>query len=225
MDDEKSYSVDKIAPQPTIRRIPSYLRILYEYQAEGNQWISATDIAERLSLKPIQVRKDMSFTGITGKPKKGFLIEDLITSIRNFLGWTRASDAVIVGTGALGSALLGYKSFSYQGLNIVAAFDKDPDRVGKTIRGMKVLSMEELPDLVSRMHIRIGIITVPSEAAQEVADVLVSAGIEGIWNFSPTKLNTPPSVVVQKEDLCSGLAVLSVKMGARHSDGVDGGVL
>ena len=225
MDDDKNYSVEKIAPQPTIRRIPSYLRILYEYQAEGNQWISATDIAERLSLKPIQVRKDMSFTGITGKPKKGFLIQDLITSIRNFLGWTKASDAVIIGTGALGSALLGYKSFSTQGLNIVAAFDKDPARVGQTIRGMKVRSMEELPGLVSQLNVRIGIITVPSESAQEVADILVSAGIEGIWNFSPMKINTPPTVVVQKEDLCSGLAVLSVKMGARHSNGDDGKAL
>lgn len=218
MGEIKSYQEGKIAPLPTIRRIPSYLRLLYEYRAMGLEWISATDIAERLSLKPIQVRKDMSFTGITGKPKKGFQVQELIDSIRKFLGWDSISDALIVGTGALGSALLGYSGFSEHGLNIIAAFDKDESKVGTFVHGKQIFSLDQLPSLVSRLNIRIGIITVPAEAAQGVADLLVSSGIEGIWNFSPVKLHCPKRVAVQREDLSSGLAVLSVKLGAQHQN-------
>ncbi len=217
MQNDEIKVVDKIAPLPTIRRIPSYLRLLYEYRSNGQEWISATDIAERLSLKPIQVRKDMAFTGITGKPKKGFVVKDLIKSIRGFLGWDSISDAIIVGTGALGSALIGYTGFSEHGLNIVGAFDNDPSKIGSFIHGKQIFSTNEISSLVARINIRIGIITVPACAAQDVADELVSAGIEGIWNFSPVKLRVPDNVIVQKEDLSSGLAVLSVKLGAHIS--------
>ena len=218
MQEEENKRVDKIAPLPTIRRIPSYLRLLYEYRAAGREWISATDIAERLSLKPIQVRKDMAFTGITGKPKKGFIVLDLIRSIRGFLGWDSISDAIIVGAGALGSALMGYSGFSEHGLNIIAAFDSSEAKIGTFIHGKQIFPLSEIRPLVARLNIRIGIITVPSESAQAVADELVAAGIEGIWNFSPVKLQVPSSVVVQKEDLSSGLAVLSVKLGATVVD-------
>jgi len=205
---------DRIAPLPTIRRIPSYLRLLYEYRKEGREWISATDIAERLSLKPIQVRKDMAFTGITGKPKKGFVVNDLIDSIREFLGWDMMSDTVIVGTGALGSALIGYSGFSEHGLNIIGAFDNDTSKIGTFIHGRKVHALDDITAVINDSNVTIGIITVPASAAQDVADKLVEAGIKGIWNFSPVKLRVPDSVIVEKEDLSSGLAVLSVKLGA-----------
>ena len=160
MSDDSIKTKDKIAPLPTIRRIPSYLRLLYEYRAIGKEWISATDIAQRLSLKPIQVRKDMAFTGITGKPKKGFIVNDLIDSIREFLGWDSKNDAIIVGTGALGSALMGYSGFSEHGLKIVGAFDNDPSKIGTKIHGQKIHSMKEIPSIVRRRKISIGIMTV-----------------------------------------------------------------
>ncbi|MBI9109426.1 MAG: redox-sensing transcriptional repressor Rex [Spirochaetales bacterium] len=201
------------APLPSVRRLPLYLTVLEEFEREGREWISTTDFSEVLFLKPIQVRKDLAHTGIIGKPKKGFKVDELIATINNFLGWNNLTDAFIVGAGALGSALLGYTGFQHHGLNIVAAFDVSPLVIGKIIHGKKVLPLEQLQDLGQRMKVRLGIITVPSEGAQNAADKLIEAGISGIWNFSPVKLHVPPNVVVQREDLSSGLAVLSVKLG------------
>ncbi len=201
------------APLPSVRRLPLYLTVLEEFEREGKEWISTTDFSEVLFLKPIQVRKDLAHTGIIGKPKKGFKVTELISTIYNFLGWNNLTEAFLVGAGALGSALLGYSGFQRHGLNIVAAFDVSVNVIGKSIHGKEILSIEKLPDLARRMHVRLGIITVPAARAQEAADCLVSAGISGIWNFSPSKLHVPPNVVVQREDLSSGLAVLSVKLG------------
>lgn len=199
-------------PLPTIRRMPSYLRILQEFQQENKEWISTTDFSGRLSLKPIQVRKDMAYTGIQGKPRLGFEVNELLNAIRRTLGWDNSADAIIVGAGALGSALLGYKGFSEHGLKLVAAFDNNPEVSGSKIHGIEVFPLEKLEDLIQRMGITIGIITVPEDFGQEIADRLINAGIRGIWNFSPVKLKVPGHVKVQKEDLASGLAVLSVMM-------------
>ncbi|HAK44501.1 MAG TPA: redox-sensing transcriptional repressor Rex [Spirochaeta sp.] len=201
------------APLPSVRRLPLYLTVLEEFSREGREWISTTDFSEVLFLKPIQVRKDLAHTGIIGKPKKGFKVDELISTIYNFLGWNNLTEAFLVGSGALGSALLGYEGFQRHGLNIVAAFDVSSDIIGKTIHGKEILSMDKLPDLAKRMQVKLGIITVPSSGAQQAADSLVEAGISGIWNFSPIKLQVPETVVVQREDISSGLAVLSVKLG------------
>lgn len=201
------------APLPSVRRLPLYLTVLEDFEREGKEWISTTDFSEVLFLKPIQVRKDLAHTGIIGKPKKGFKVDELISTIYNFLGWNNLTEAFLVGAGALGSALLGYDGFQRHGLNIVAAFDVSDKVIGKTIHGKEVLSMEKLPDLARRMQVKLGIITVPSIGAQDAANKLVEAGISGIWNFSPIKLHVPDTVVVQREDLSSGLAVLSVKLG------------
>ncbi|MFP4363328.1 MAG: redox-sensing transcriptional repressor Rex [Spirochaetia bacterium] len=199
-------------PLPTIRRIPAYLHQLQEFQKKKVEWVSTTDIAQRLELKPIQVRKDMAFTGITGTPKRGYKVTELRNAILQFLGWNNTSDALLVGAGALGSALLGYHGITDHGLNIIAAFDKDPAKTDKKIHGKEVFPVHKLPDIAARMFIQIGIITVPAAAAQETADLLVESGIKAIWNFSPAKLKVPEDVVVQKEDLSAGLAVLSVKL-------------
>jgi len=199
-------------PLPTIRRMPSYLRILQEFQQDGREWISTTDFSQRLSLKPIQVRKDMAYSGITGKPRLGFEVDNLISAIRRMLGWDNKTEAVLVGAGALGSALLGYKGFTQHGLKIVAAFDNNPSVIGKKVHGLAVQPLTKLEDLIQRMGIPIGIITVPETQGQQIADRLVNAGIKGIWNFSPVKLMVPEDVKVQREDLASGLAVLSVML-------------
>ena len=205
--------VKSSVPLPSVRRLPLYLTVLEEFEREGKEWISTTDFSEVLFLKPIQVRKDLAHTGIIGKPKKGFKVDELIATIYNFLGWNNLTEAFLVGAGALGSALLGYSGFQQHGLDIVAAFDVSPDIIGRTIHGKEVQSMEKLPDLAKRMQVKLGIITVPSDCAQNAADSLVAAGIRGIWNFSPIKLHVPDQVVVQREDISSGLAVLSVKLG------------
>lgn len=199
----------KKVPVPTIRRIPSYLRLLYQFQAEGRRWISATDIADSLELKPIQVRKDMAFTDITGTPKKGYPLGELIDSVRRFLHWEKLNQAVLVGTGVLGKALLSYPAFLDTGLEISAVFDSDPSKIGSDIGGFRVGDVAEAPGYVRENGIPLLILTVPVEAAQEAADRMMEAGIRGIWNFAPVKIYTPPEVFVQQEDLFAGLAVLT----------------
>lgn len=204
------------APLPTIRRIPRYLNVLEEFYAKEVEYISATDIADSLNLKPIQVRKDMAFTGIVGKPKVGYKTKELIHAIRVFLGWDSATDAFLIGAGALGTALLGYQGFSDRGLQIVAAFDTDSDKIGKKIHNTEVFPMDRMPELADRMQVHIGVLTVPAASAQESAEALYRAGITGIWNFSPAEIQVPEDVIVQREDLSAGLAVLSVRMNERE---------
>jgi len=200
----------KIPATPSIRRLPSYLHIIRQAEKDGEEYISGTVIANELNLEPIQVRKDLAITGIIGKPKKGYPVQDLITAIEHFLGWDSIRDAVLVGVGNLGSALMGYQEFQFHGLNIVAAFDKDPKKIGSTVHGVPVLPLDTMELQVRHLGVTMAILTVPSTAAQETADILVKAGITAIWNFTNVKLKVPDSVMVQKEDLSSGYAMLCV---------------
>jgi len=156
--------------------------------------------------------------GIPGKPRTGYCLKDIIQAIEKFLGWNNVDESFLVGTGALGSALLGHKPFEENGLKIVAGFDIDPERVGKVIHGKKIFHLSKLNELAQRMNVKVGIITVPWRSAQEVADVLIDAGILGIWNFSMLKLKTPPEVVCHNENLSGGLAVFSVKLQQRREN-------
>jgi redox-sensing transcriptional repressor len=171
--------------------------------------ISATTIAEALGLNDVQVRKDLSSISSGGRPKIGYITENLIFDIEQFLGYDDADSAVIIGAGNLGHALLSYEGFSEYGLDIVAAFDTDEDIVGKVINDKQVLSTEKLKDLCSRLKIKIGIITVPFFAAQDVCDALVESGVLAIWNFAPVHLNVPENVLVKNENMACSLAVLS----------------
>jgi redox-sensing transcriptional repressor len=202
----------KILRLPTIKRLPTYLHILKRLKAEGQEYVSTTALINELDFKPILVRKDLVLMGIPGKPRTGYCLLDLIQAIENFLGWDKTDEAFLVGTGALGSALIGHKPFEENGLKIVAGFDIDPERVGKVIHGKKIFHLSKLKELAQRMGVKVGIITVPWQAAQEVADILIEAGVLGIWNFSMLKLKTPPEVVCHNENLSGGLAVFSVKL-------------
>jgi redox-sensing transcriptional repressor len=202
----------KIIAAPSIRRLPSYLHIVRRLLDEGQEYVSGTFIAEELGLDPIQVRKDLSFTGTTGIPRRGFPLAALLDSIECFLGWDKAQDAVLIGVGNLGSALLGYPEFQSHRLNIIAAFDTNPRKIGLTIHGVRVLSMNTLPLQLRNFGARIAILTVPSDTAQEMAKLLVDAGIEGIWNFTNVKLKVSDTVAIQQEDLSSGYAMLCVKL-------------
>jgi len=199
-------------PLPSLRRLPRYLNVLENFQSQGRDTVSATDIADELDLKPIQIRKDMAFTGIVGKPKVGYNIFDLISAIRKFIGWSKETNAVLVGAGSLGTALLGYEGFSRRNLKIVAAFDSNTEKQGRTVYQTRVYSMDMLESIVREHNVKMAIITVPPPSAQTVTDALVRAGILGIWNFSPAEIQAPPEVVVKREDLSEGLAVLFVHM-------------
>lgn len=208
----------KISAIPSIRRLPSYLHIIRHSKDEGNEYISGTIIAQELHLEPIQVRKDLAITGIAGKPKKGYPVVALMAAIEHFLGWDEMQQAVLIGAGNLGTALAGYQEFQYHGLNICAAFDQDQSKIGKTIHGVRIFALETLHANIQALEAKIAILTVPSTYAQGVTDQLVASGITAIWNFTNVKLKVPENVIVQKEDLTSGYAMLCVMMNARKHE-------
>ncbi len=206
-----------------VRRLPAYLQLLRALRAEGREFVSGTVLARVHYLEPVIVRKDLAITGVMGKPRLGFPVNELILAIEKFLGWDRAARAVLVGAGNLGAALLGYQGFEDFGLRIVGAFDADPRKIGREMKGHRVLPLQRLPGFVARGKVELGILTVPAPAAQAAAAVLVRARIRGIWNFTSVRLQVPPEVVVQKEDLAEGLAVLSHRLrqpGAQGGDSV-----
>lgn len=202
----------KIAKRPSIRRLPQYLSLLRQMRSVGRPNVSSAHLACDMGLEAIVVRKDLGITGIEGRPRIGYEVDALIKAIEEFLGWNDTSSAFLVGAGHLGSALLGYGGFADHGLDIVAAFDTDPGRVGTMVHGKAVFGMDRLAELRARMQVHLGILCVPASAAQAVAELMVDAGIRGIWNFTPVKLKTPDDVVTHQEDLASGLAVLSVAL-------------
>ncbi len=202
----------KTAGVPTLKRLPLYLRLLRQMKETGEEYASGAVVAKELGLDPIVVRKDLAITGAVGRPRLGFQMEEIITAIEKFLGWSNTSDAFLVGVGNLGTALLGYQGFEQHGMRIVAAFDADPKLIGQTIHGKTILDIKKLPSLAKRMHIQVGILTATASVAQGIADVMVEGGIRGIWNFTPAKLTVPEHVTLQREDLASSLAVLSHRL-------------
>ncbi|HXS78611.1 MAG TPA: redox-sensing transcriptional repressor Rex [Terracidiphilus sp.] len=203
-------------PQPSLNRLPQYHHYLSELKTRGINRVSCSHIGTDLNLVPVQVRKDLQYTGIVGKPKTGYSVLELIQAIEAFLGWNNVNEAFLVGVGNLGTALLGHERFSNFGLSIVAAFDADPEKIGHWIHGKAVLPLEKLADLAQRMSIHLGIITAPAEFAQAIADEMVRGGIQAIWNFAPVRLKVPAHIIVHNEDLYSSLASLSWKLVRRY---------
>ena len=193
----------------TLERLPVYLRFLQSQSKNGPLNTSAKAIAETLGLTEIQVRKDLAAISDCGKPRIGYIINDLISDLEEFLGYKDVNDAIIVGAGKLGKALMSYKGFADYGLNIVAAFDTSVDVVGKEEEGKPIFHIDKLEDLCRRMNIRIGIITAPAEHAQSIADKMVKSGILAIWNFAPAHIEVPSEVLVKNENMAASLAVLS----------------
>jgi redox-sensing transcriptional repressor len=202
-------------PQPSLRRLPQYHHYLVELEANGVRQVSCSAIGRDLNCVPVQVRKDLQYTGIVGKPKTGYSVSELIQAIETFLGWNNVNEAFLVGVGNLGTALLGHERFSKFGLSIVAAFDTDPAKIGQWIHEKAVLPLDKLVDLAPRMSIHLGIITTPAQVAQTVADLMVQGGIQAIWNFAPVSLKVPAHIIVHNEDLYSTLASLSWKLAHR----------
>lgn len=194
-----------------VKRFPLYLRVLQEMTAQGDVFASGAVVAKALNLDPIVVRKDLSRTGVRGKPRVGFPMKELVAAIERYLGWNANTDAVLAGAGRLGSALLGYPGFQYQGFRIVAAFDANPKKRGK-IAGVPVYPASQIAEVVRNLKVSLGILTVPADQAQAVADAMMVGGIRGIWNFTPVQLSVPEDVIVKREDLAASLAVLSHRL-------------
>lgn len=196
-----------------LRRLPVVLSHLKELRNEGVTTVTCTPIGERLGCDPTQIRKDLAACGAVGRPRTGYEVQPLIQLIEQFLGWANVSEAFLAGAGNLGSALLGFDKFrTQQGLNIVAAFDADPEKVGTTIHGVPVLALDKLSGLARRMHVRIGILAVPESVAQGVADSMIAGGMRALWNFTPRALEAPDNVVLENADLSVSLGVLTAKL-------------
>jgi redox-sensing transcriptional repressor len=193
-----------------IQRLPNYLQHLRKMKSQGITVASASVIAASLRLNEVQVRKDIAaVSSVPGRPKLGFSVDLLIRDLEEFLGYNNVDDAVLVGCGSLGTALLNYKGFEAIGLNIVAAFDADEEKCGTLIGEKQILPMEKLQPLCKRLNIHIGIITAPAEAAQKIADDMVECGILAIWNFAPVRIVLPKDILVQNENMAASLALLS----------------
>lgn len=199
---------------PTVRRLPMYFGILEKAAKDGQAHISSSQMATALGLEPIQVRKDLEAVGVTGQAGVGFPVGELVGAIEKFLGWDNASDAFVIGAGHLGTALAGYRGFAGYGLNIVALFDNDPRKIGRTVHGKEVMDIERFADLAGRLHVHIAILTVPAGAATSAATMAVEAGIKALWNFTPTKLPPMDGVIIERVDLAASLAVLSSKLSS-----------
>ncbi len=207
--------MDKQVSKRTLYRLPVYLSLLQEKQREGVEYMSATTIANLLGLNHVQVRKDLSCASSAGRPKVGYATDVLIRDLQAFLDYNNTKNAVIIGAGDLGKALLGYNGFNSYGLNIVAAFDNNPVLAGTSVKNKPIFAMEKLPRVMENMKVHIGIITTPAHTAQAIADILVKNGIMAIWNFAPTSLNVPDDVIVQNENMATSLAVLSSKLNEK----------
>ncbi|WP_040951463.1 redox-sensing transcriptional repressor Rex [Gorillibacterium massiliense] len=191
------------------RRLPGYLNYLYHKKSQGFSTISATVMAEEMNINSVLVRKDLASTGTVGRPKSGFKVDELIRNIIEMLGYNNSSEAVLVGAGQLGRALLSYGEFESHGVKIIAAFDTDQEVCHTEINEKKVFPLEQLPRLVSRLRVPIGVIAVPAGVAQDICDKLVDAGIQAIWNFAPVHLQVPETILVQNENMAASLAALS----------------
>lgn len=198
----------------TIRRIPLYMPVIRQAATEGQKMVSSAKIAEMLHLDPVLVRKDIASLGITGQARNGFDVLEILGRMEKILGMANTNTAFVIGAGNLGSALANYGGFAEYGLQIVGIFDTNPGKIGKEVAGLTVLPMDKFEHLVQRMHIPIAILTVPAAAAKTCADMAVQAGIRAVWNFTPTKLNLPPSVILERVDLAASLAVLSSKLAS-----------
>lgn len=208
MNEARKYKTKNQAPEPTLKRLPGYLYFLEQVKEEGIINISAPTIGKELELDPTQVVKDLSFTGIKGKPRVGYNTYELIHALEEFLGFNKVNEAFLVGAGNLGSALMAYQEHQSLGLKILAAFDVDTKKIGQTIGGIHILEYNKLFHLSDRLNVKIGILTTPNHVAQEVAEDMVNCGIKAIWNFTSAKLILPEEIIVQNTSMSSYAAVL-----------------
>lgn len=206
--------IKRAIPRQTIARLPEYHGYLTALGDE--KYVSARSIADALGKSEIQVRKDLAAVCPSGgRPKLGFERETLLSSIEDCLGMNNTTAAVLAGVGNLGTALLHYDGFKTCGVELAAAFDRDPAKIGTRINGVYIADISKLAQLSKRLQVHIGIITVPGEVAQAVAEQMMEAGILAIWNFAPVRLELPENIIIRNENMATSLAVLSHHLAAR----------
>ncbi|HET6251710.1 MAG TPA: redox-sensing transcriptional repressor Rex [Tepidisphaeraceae bacterium] len=202
------------APDPAVKRLSLYLRQLESIAKKDVTTISSRQLGESLSLTDAQVRKDLAYFGQFGHPGIGYRVDELIVQVRKILGTDKLWNVVLVGAGNLGRALLAYKGFDAKGFHMVAVFDNDASAVGRQIGTFTIQPLAELAKTAQQYNVRLAIMAVPADQAQEVADQLVGSGIRGLLNFAPVSLSVPDSVTLNSVDLAVQLEQLSFQVGS-----------
>jgi redox-sensing transcriptional repressor len=203
-------------PNPAVRRLSLYLRQLEAFKKKDRRTISSKQLGESLGLTDAQVRKDFAYFGQFGHPGIGYRVDDLITQVKRILGTDKIWNVLLVGAGNLGRALLAYRGFEQKGFRLAAVFDADPAKVGKKHGPFDIQPLEQLQDTIQKSNIRLGIIAVPADSAQTVADQLVAAGLRGLLNFAPISITVPPDVALNAVDLAVQLEQLSFQVSLSY---------
>lgn len=198
---------DKV-PEPTLRRLPWYLSNIKLMKDKGEQYVSSTQISKEINIDASQIAKDLSYVNISGRTRVGYNIDALIEVLESFLGFTNMHKAFLFGVGSLGAALLRDSGLHHFGLEIVAAFDVNPELVGKDLNGIPIYHSDDFEAKMKEYDVNIGVLTVPINIAQEITDKMVDGGIKAVWNFTPFRIRIPENIVVQNTSLYAHLAVM-----------------
>ena len=191
---------DKV-PEPTLRRLPWYLSNIKLMKDKGEQYVSSTQISKEINIDASQIAKDLSYVNISGRTRVGYNIDALIEVLESFLGFTNMHKAFLFGVGSLGAALLRDSGLHHFGLEIVAAFDVNPELVGKDLNGIPIFHSDDFEAKMKEYDVNIGVLTVPINIAQEITDKMVDGGIKAVWNFTPFRIRVPENIVVQNTSL------------------------
>ena len=187
---------DKV-PEPTLRRLPWYLSNIKLMKEKGEQYVSSTQISKEINIDASQIAKDLSYVNISGRTRVGYNIDALIEVLESFLGFTNMHKAFLFGVGSLGAALLRDSGLHHFGLEIVAAFDVNPELVGKDLNGIPIFHSDDFEAKMKEYDVNIGVLTVPINIAQEITNKMVDGGIKAVWNFTPFRIRVPENIVVQ----------------------------
>ena len=195
-------------PRPALERLAQYHQIALGAGEDGNESLSSVYLSRILNVDETLVRKDMASVGIVGKPRVGYSTGRIIAALEELLGLSQHTDAVLIGCGGIGSALLRYPGFRKYGLRISAAFDSDYNKVNQRVGDYVILPMEKCRSVINTFRVKVAILVVPADVAQEMADWLIRRGVQAIWNFAPIHLRVPEGIIVRNENLALGLAEL-----------------
>ncbi|MGE3803493.1 MAG: redox-sensing transcriptional repressor Rex [Gemmataceae bacterium] len=205
----------------SVGRLSLYLRCIEELERHGATKVSSSQLGEALGVSDAQVRRDIGALGNLGHPGVGYPARELTEAIRHVLGIDRRWGCILVGVGNLARALLRYRGFSQQGFRVVALFDADPAKVGQRIEELEVQSPDRLAGVIAATRAELGMLTVPAESAQRVADQVVAAGIKGILNFAPTVLRVPSGISLVSVDLTVQLEQLAFQVQLSRTEGTE----
>jgi redox-sensing transcriptional repressor len=200
-------------PDIVIRRLPVYVRTLRALRDHGIRSVSSDELADHIGVTAAQIRRDLSYFGRFGKQGKGYDTAFLADAIAEILGLDQQWDVALAGLGNLGRAIVRYRGFGASSFNIVVLFDSQPERIGQDVGDLTVLPDDRITEIIRREGIRIGIVAVPADAAQQVADQMIAGGVRAILNYAPVVLKVPPGVIVREIDPVSALQSMTYYLG------------